>query len=242
VALSLSFWASPLQCPSSATPPTFRLTHGSFQNLSAAQLVPHFGLWWNIFQDPLLLPADMQDTHAALAAGPLLWQHAALLLVHIGLKYGPWRRALEEATREAGLTGEGGGEPRLDRRLLLHVLRACACKMHGRGLQAWGPNVARGAAFHSGGIMWLKHLHIVEKAPSADQALEMGAAGASIGKNLAGVLKRSAACPQSHTHCWSLHADLLDASEAASGAWPRRLQRSQQCWGTSCGPGSSCTR
>jgi len=77
---------------------------------------------------------------------------------------------------EAGL-GRGDDEPLLDHRLLLRVLRACACKMSGRSLDAWGPNVARGSAFHSGGVLWLKHLRIVEKTASPDRSLEMGAAG-----------------------------------------------------------------
>ena len=105
-----------------------------------------------------------------------MWVHPTLLLVHVGLMFGPWRDALDEAACEEGLTGQDD-EPFLNRQLLLRVLRACACKMHGRSLSAWGPNVARGSAFHSGGIVWMKHLRIVEKSESGDHSLEMGSAG-----------------------------------------------------------------
>jgi len=51
---------------------------------------------------------------------------------------------------------------------LLQVLRTTACRMDGVAIpKQWLANVGRGNAHHSGGVMWLRHLGVVEK--EADQ-------------------------------------------------------------------------
>ena len=122
-----------------------------------------------------MLPADLAHTISRLTANNLLLRHPALLLIHVGLKYGPWRLASEQSAAEVGLTGQES-DPCLGPDLLLRLLRATVCRMHKQVLSAWGPAVS----FHSGGILWMKHLHIVEKTTASQGSLEMGSAGKGV--------------------------------------------------------------
>lgn len=156
-----------------------RLGHGDFKALSRHGLLRHFGLLWAIWRSSILVPEDLKDTESSLPSnGGLLWCHTALLIAFVGLKFGPWRSALVAAALEHGLAGNGDG-PCLTWRLLRTILRVTCCRMHQVAIGAWSSNTGRASMHHTGGILWMKHLGIVERDPQASgRSLVVGAVGA----------------------------------------------------------------
>lgn len=147
--------------------------------MAPAQLRRHFSLLWAVFRCPELVPEDLKDTERALQENSVLRTHTTLLLCYIGLKYGPWRQALLASAGEVGLHGDvDRDEPRLTSQLLARILRATALRMDRVSLRAWGCNVGHGATHHSGGALWLKHLHILKKVPvEGEPAISVGTTG-----------------------------------------------------------------
>jgi hypothetical protein len=146
--------------------------------LTAPVLVQHFRAWWSVYSHPDLVPHDLRHTAQSLASSQLLAEHGSLLVVFVGLKYAVWRDALVAAAAEAGLSGKVD-DPHVTPTLLLQILRATVCRMDGVAIpQLWSRNVGRGNSHHSGGIVWLRHLMVVQKVCGGSGCtLKIGAGG-----------------------------------------------------------------
>lgn len=155
--------------------------HGVFTHLPVGDVLPHLMAMWSIYKDGELLPQDRLDLYqtACHTAPNLFRRYTALHICYIGLKYGPWRQALLSAMAESGFheASDPGTEPVLTRALLRQILRTTCCFMHDVRLAAWANNVGRNTTFRSGGVVFMKTLHIVARSPTDPRALHVGDAG-----------------------------------------------------------------
>jgi hypothetical protein len=164
--------------------PKFYLEQGgAFQQLSREHLLRHFSSCWAVYRDHRLQPADRTCMVRALQ-GPhqdLLRYRVELVLIYLGLKFGPWReeflRACVAAESQGGFCGWADWERHWQK--LYSVLAETVACMDGKKLGAWACNVGRGSMYRSGGILFMKAIGVVAVETSADKSdnVEMGQCG-----------------------------------------------------------------
>ena len=156
---------------------------GAFQQLSRECLLNHFSSCWAVYKDYRLQPADRISLVRALQ-GPhqgLLRRRVELVLLYLGLKFGPWQQeflgACVAAESQGGFCGWSDWESHWRR--LFSVLAETVARMEGKKLGVWACNVGRGSVHRSGGILFMKAIGVAAVETSHDKwdNVEMGQCG-----------------------------------------------------------------